>query len=134
MKGATAMDRRKFLLLGGVGAVGGALLGAPHVPGLRSIWQDGEGSLHGRLAALFHHQASARAIGRRYLQQHPLETNARHLLVGIDDRLRTAGDGELVFALQQRIRQDFVEERVVKLEGWILSVTEARLCALTELV
>jgi hypothetical protein len=133
MKGATAMDRRRFLLLGGVGAVGGALLGAPHVPWLRSILQDGEGSLHGRLAALFHHQASARAIGRTYLQQHPLETTVRHLLVGIDDRLRTAGDRELIFALQQRIRQDFVEERVVKLEGWILSVTEARLCALTAL-
>lgn len=130
------MDRRKFLLLGGVGGVGGALLGAPHLTWLRSAWQDGESSLHGRLAALFHHPASARVIGRRYLQQFPLEMNVRSLLEGIGrtDRLSTAGDRELTFALQQRIRQDFVEEKVVKLEGWILSVTEARLCALTELV
>jgi hypothetical protein len=35
--------------------------------------------------------------------------------------------------LQRRIRQDFVEEKVVKLQGWILSATEARLCALTAL-
>lgn len=130
------MDRRRFLLLGGVGGVGGALLAAPHVPWLQSVWQDGESSLHGRLAALFHHQASARAIGRTYLHQYPREMNVRSLLEGIGrtDRLSTAGDRELTFALQQRIRQDFVEERVVKLEGWILSVTEARLFALTTLV
>ena len=140
------MDRRRFLLLGGVGGVGGALLAAPHVPWLQSVWRDGEGSLHGRLAALFHHQASARTIGRSYLQQCPPESDVRCLLAGIvagpandrfsgrTDRLSTAGDRELMLALQHRIRQDFVEERVVKLEGWILSVTEARLCALTTLV
>ena len=126
------MDRRKFLLLGGVGAVGGALLGAPHVTWLRSVWRDGEGSLHGRLVALFPHQASARVIGGKYLQQHPLEKNVRHLLEGI--AVSAARDRELMLALQQRIRKDYVEERVVKLEGWILSVTEARLCALTALV
>jgi hypothetical protein len=127
------MDRRRFLLLGGVG---GALLAAPHVPWLQSVWRDGEGSLHGRLTALFHHQASARTIGRSYLQQYPPESNVRCLLEGIgrSDRLSTAGDRELMLALQHRIRQDFVEERVVNLEGWILSVTEARLCALTTLV
>jgi hypothetical protein len=143
MRRAKAMDRRKFLLLGGVG---GVLLGAPRLTWLRSVWQDGARSLHGRLAALFHHQASARVIGRRYLQQYPSESNIRDLLEGIvadpandrfsgrTDRLSTAGDRELIFALQHRIRQDFVEERVVKLQGWILSVTEARLCALTALV
>jgi hypothetical protein len=47
--------------------------------------------------------------------------------------LSTAADHELISTLQQQIRQDYVEERVVKLQGWILSVTEARLCALTAL-
>jgi hypothetical protein len=125
------MDRRTFLLLAGVGAVGGAVLGAPRVPWLKSVWRDAEGSLHGRLAVLFGHQASAQVIGTRYLQQHPRENNVQHLLEGI--AARPASDRELVSALQQQIRQDFVEERVVKLEGWILSVTEARLCALTAL-
>jgi hypothetical protein len=83
------------------------------------------------LAALFRHQASARVIGGTYLQQHPREKNVRHLLAGI--AVSPASDRELTIALQQRIRQDYVEERVVKLEGWILSVTEARLCALTAL-
>jgi hypothetical protein len=47
--------------------------------------------------------------------------------------LSTAADHELILTLQQQIRQDYIEERVVKLQGWILSVTEARLCALTAL-
>jgi hypothetical protein len=125
------MDRRTFLLLGGVGALGGALLGAPHVTRLQSVWPDGAGSLHRRLAALFRHQASARAIGRRYLQHYPRENNVGHLLEGIISR--PASNRELVVALQQQIRQDYVDERVVKLEGWILSVTEARLYALASL-
>jgi hypothetical protein len=70
-------------------------------------------------------------IGGKYLQQHPLEKNVGHLLEGI--AVSAPRDRELMLALQQRIRQDYVEERVVKLEGWILSVTEARLCALTAL-
>jgi hypothetical protein len=132
MKRATAMDRRKFLLLGGVGGVAGALLGAPHLTWLQSVWQDEERALHERLVALFHHQTSARAIGRTYLQQYRPEMNVRDLLEGIV--AGPANDRELMFALQQRIRQDFVEERVVKLQGWILSLTEVRLCALTALV
>jgi hypothetical protein len=79
------------------------------------------------------------------LQQYPPENNVRDLLTGIvagpandrfsgrSDRLSTAADHELILTLQQQIRQDYIEERVVKLQGWILSVTEARLCALTAL-
>jgi hypothetical protein len=145
MRRAKAFDRRTFLLLGGIGGVGGLLLGAPLSTRLSRVWSDWDKSLHGRLAALFHHQASARVIGRTYLQQYPRENNVRDLLAGIvagpaddrfsgrSDRLSRAADRELILTLQQRIRQDYVEERVVKLQGWILSVTEARLCALTAL-
>jgi hypothetical protein len=145
MRRAKAFDRRKFLLLGGIGGVGGVLLGARDSTWLSSVWPDGEKSLHERLAALFPHQSSARVIGRTYLQQYPPENNVRDLLTGIvagpandrfsgrSDRLSTAADHELISTLQQQILQDYVEERVVKLQGWILSVTEARLCALTAL-
>ena len=100
-------------------------------PGCNRSGGMGRDLLHGRLAALFHHQASARTIGRTYLQQHPLETNVHHLLEEIV--ASPANDRELMVVLQQRIQKDFVEERVVKLDGWILSVTEARLCAPTAL-
>jgi hypothetical protein len=40
---------------------------------------------------------------------------------------------EMSALLNDRIRQDFASEQVVKVDGWILSITEARLCALTAL-
>ena len=146
MRSANAMSRRKFLLLGG--GIGGSLLAAPGLTWLGSIWQDQEKTLHSRLITLFHHQRSARVIGRTYLQRYPQEADIRVLLKKVvadasdassnnpsdsTDRLRRAGDGELMDVLQRRIRQDFVEEKVVKLQGWILSATEARLCALRAL-
>ena len=36
--------------------------------------------------------------------------------------------------LLQQIREDFEQECTVNIEGWILSQTEAHLCALTALV
>jgi len=144
------MSRRKFLLLGG--GIGGSLLATPGLTWLGSIWQDQEKTLHSRLTTLFHHQQSARMIGRTYLQRYPQEGNIQVLLEKVvaeasgipsdssfntppssADRLRRAGDRELMDVLQRRIRQDFVEEKVVKLQGWILSATEARLCALRAL-
>lgn len=32
------------------------------------------------------------------------------------------------------IRRDFAEERTVELDGWIISITEARLCAMATFV
>ena len=150
MRSANAMSRRKFLLL--IGGVGGALLATPGLTWLASIWQDQENTLHSRLIALFHHQPSARAIGSTYLQRYPQEANIRVLLKHVvadasgnfpgsssnglsrrHDRMNKARDRELMDLLQRRIRQDFSEEKVVKLRGWILSATEARLCALAAL-
>lgn len=36
-------------------------------------------------------------------------------------------------SLQQKIKQDFEEKRITVVNGWILSVTEARQCALVSL-
>ena len=144
------MSRRKFLLLSG--GIGGSLLAAPGLTWLGSIWQDQEKTLHSRLITLFHHQRSARVIGQTYLQRYPQDADAWVLLKKLvadasgtpsdsssngpsdsADRLSRAGDRDLMDVLQRRIRQDFTEEKVIKLQGWILSATEARLCALTAL-
>jgi hypothetical protein len=135
MRNATALTRRKFLFLGG--AIGGCLLATPGLTWLASVWQKRERALRSRLIALFHNQPSARVIGSSYLQQHPQEANVSLLLKRVVpqafDPLNSAGDRELMNLLQRRIRQDFREEKVVKLRGWILSATEARLCALAAL-
>jgi hypothetical protein len=142
MSAASVLSRRGFLLL--AGSVGGAVLGLRGQLWFASVWGEQETSLHSRLIALFKHQQSARVIGNAYLRQHPEEAALSLLLKnviaatpadgfgrGFDaDRLRTADEGELREAIERRVRQDFAGDSVVKVDGWILSVTEARLCAL----
>lgn len=73
-----------------------------------------------RLSGIFNNRASARAIGRRYLSAYPQEADL-NLLVS---RLSLSDLG-----LQNQ--KDFAEGRTVVVDGWILGLTEARLCGLT---
>lgn len=65
--------------------------------------------------------AMARAIGAAYLRAYP------------DDPLADAHAAAYLARSQlaARVRDDFAAGRVVMLDRWMLSVTEARLCALT---
>ena len=56
----------------------------------------------------------ARTLGAAYLRAYP------------DDPLTTI----LADDVAARVRDDFADGRVVVLNGWMLSITEARLCAL----
>jgi hypothetical protein len=96
--------------------------------------------LRSKLTALFKHQESAQAIGRAFLEGHPQAADARILesqiaqsIAGGHMLLVTTDAPGLSKLLAERIRQDFEAEQVVKVQGWILSITEARLCALTAL-
>jgi hypothetical protein len=77
------------------------------------------------LISVFSWLPSARAIGAAYLRAHPADTAtlALQLPAGLTRR-------ELQFV----IRDDFAHERIVTVDGWMLSVTEARLCALAHLI
>jgi hypothetical protein len=75
-------------------------------------------------------------LGEGYLQQRPTEASLARLakLVGGCERgsLRHAlHRGELAMraALQDRYTSDFETKRIVCVDGWVLSVTEARLHA-----
>jgi hypothetical protein len=78
-------------------------------------------------------RASARIIGAAYLATHPDEADAAILCRAIAADLATAAprdQAELDRALANRVRADFLQRRTVKVDGWVLSRTEARLCAL----
>jgi hypothetical protein len=77
--------------------------------------------------------ASARVIGAAYLARHPAERDRSRLLKELD--LGAAGcDGARIRALvADRRREDFASGRCVEVNGWILSRTEVRLCALAAL-
>ncbi len=132
----THVSRRRLIqLMIGV-AAGLALSPSRQTSG----WRDRHDELGARLAALFSQPRSAAVIGQAYLQQYAQEADALrlHHLIARDVAqqgagLHYAGDAELRDLLQQRIWQDFADDRVVKLNGWILSVTEARLYALAAL-
>jgi hypothetical protein len=91
-----------------------------------------------KLENLLAHKQSAAIIGRAYLQTTPDEWDPEILLDLIASRC-----GERIFdseieevrdCLRRGIRTDFEEAHIVKIHGWLLSITEARLSALAALV
>ena len=71
-------------------------------------------------------QSVVHALGVAYRQSHPRENDVavlEHLL------LQSGHNPER----SDRIRREFVDRKTVTLHGWILSITEARECALFSL-
>ncbi|MCB0260194.1 MAG: hypothetical protein KDH97_11820 [Calditrichaeota bacterium] len=135
----SVIDRRKFisnlLCLGGI-----AILASPQ----RSLaWASERAGLNRPglpLTQLIRQQDSARVIGQAYLEAVPEEGNALLLSDTILGSLSLDADHAAALApetlhqrLRERVREDFRDSRTVKLDGWILSRTEARLMALIAL-
>lgn len=135
----STIDRRKFisnlLCLGGI-----AVLATPQ----RSLaWVSKHAGLSRAgfpLTQLIRQQESARVIGRAYLEAVPAEGNALQLSDTLLDSLNLSTEKAASLApeklhqrLRERVRADFRDGRTVKLNGWILSETEARLMALIAL-
>jgi hypothetical protein len=122
--------RREFLLLS---AVFGATVAAGRV------WHEPAGSAPatdaGLLVSLVRPLASARVIGAAYLAATPSEADpvrlADAILAGLEGGPRTPAATRR--RLARRIERDFGANETVTLDGWIVSRTEARLCALAHL-
>jgi hypothetical protein len=89
------------------------------------------------LYALALPQVSARAVGRAYLARFPEERApiplTRLILEGMTGSGAEAsrlGKRELQAQIAARLRADFAEGYIAKIDGWLLSRTEGRLCAL----
>jgi hypothetical protein len=84
------------------------------------------------LARLLPAPADAAVIGRTYLASAPDEGDlaklVHHFLAMAD------GTGDLRTAIGSRLRRDFDERQTVRVRGWVLSHTEARLYALSALL
>lgn len=120
-------DRRR--ILGIIAATGGAAL----VSSLPSLGR--RLLLSESLLAVLSDPAGARDIGRAYLQQVPSEANGRQLVSLIAERYPRGMAAqvhvdEVREYLSNLAREDFAHGRTVELNGWVLSRTEARLCAL----
>ena len=96
--------------------------------------------LSARLVALFHATDSARVVGLALVERSDLERSRERLVsaiagdLGADpSRIGEATEAELREMLAARVRQDFAEDAVVDLRGWVVSRTEARLYRLVAL-
>jgi hypothetical protein len=96
---------------------------------------------HGRLRAFAASDpAAARTIGEGYLKAHANEVHAGILVSAVLARLeldpeamQAMSAADLRERIDAAISDDFAADDVVALDGWVLSRTEARLCALVAL-
>lgn len=120
------MDRRQFLRSATAGLVAGASLPVALVAAADAT-SVGPGSAFARPDLLTVLGAErVRAIGAWYRRTTPTEADVGALLAALGARER-ADERALV-------RRDFADERTVLVDGWLLSITEARQCALFSLL
>ena len=122
------MKRREFLRISTVGTlavslpVSAAFAGTPsRLPVIA----------HPRLMTLIADRRCICEIGFAYRKKFPREDTRSALSSAILENLPThLADDLLQDRLDQQVRQDFASGRTVRLNGWVLSMTEARQCAL----
>lgn len=129
------VSRRRFL----EGAA--ALTVAAGLGGLRlaTLGASPSTDLVQRLASLLTHRSSAAAFGREVLRERPGEASAAVLLAGLrstvpdlDRLVREGSDDDLRAAMEAASRRDFASggDAILRVRGWVVATTEARLCAL----
>ncbi len=95
------------------------------------------GGWAGRLTAIFANPHAARELGRAVWRSLPPATTEESLIAAILEReptleaLVAAGEpAPLAAALRRAVEADFAHGRTHRVDGWVLSCTEAELCAL----
>lgn len=117
------LDRRQFLTLAAAMA---ASVAAPACGGDGDIGALGQPDLVAVLGP-----DVVRRLGRSYREHVPREGDASRLAAALRaSRPWTARIGLRAFPIADQVRADFDANRTVVVDGWLLSVTEARQCAL----
>ncbi len=96
----------------------------------------------GLLNVLVPDVAAAGRLGRSYLTAHPAELDFQRLADGVlgpfrlpapADAIDSIPESVLIARARRVVADDYVSGRVVHIDGWVLSITEARLYALAVL-
>lgn len=124
------MERRQFILV--------ALSGAAIVTIPMCFYGCSDTRYYGMLAKpillseIWDHQAIYR-IGKRYQEQYPGEAT-KEKLVELLSIAMSKDKNDIPESITSRIKEDYKTGKIVILDGWILSVTEGRQCALSSLI
>ena len=86
---------------------------------------------HPGLLTLFDDAHQVQTLGLEYRDRFQDENDARVLQAHVSDRIEFTEDQDMLQSrIEQQVRSDFAQGQTVQLQGWILSITEARQCAL----
>ncbi len=126
------MDRRHFITSATAGAL---VLGLPGAAWLTGPSADLHTLARPALLDMLGNRR-VRDLGVHYREMYPAESSVNILSAVIpgSDRQALTGAPTLHSHLKTAIRDDFAAERTILLKGWVLSVTEARQCALFSLI
>jgi len=126
--------RREFVATS-ISALAGAILPAE---GLARVLPDAGYDAKKKMLSVFNHAESMKFIGRKYIEQMPVEHDEEILM----EAILSGGSGtqfqhsmlsnqkEIKRFIRSRVKQDFISGQTVNIQGWVLAKTEARLCAL----
>tara|TARA_R110002167_G_scaffold10353_2_gene47649 strand:- start:279 stop:659 length:381 start_codon:yes stop_codon:yes gene_type:complete len=122
------MKRRKFVLLSTAGALA---IGSSYL-----YWSYSTNKFKGSPAypeslAVIMDENAIRSVGETYRQRFPREADEAKLLglLGVDLSYGNTDRSDI----KKAIIKDFENDNTVVLDGWVVSVTEARQCALFSL-
>jgi hypothetical protein len=124
------MNRKTFLVLSGMGllAVSGTLyLGIRGYKNRRNVLSRPES------LALFCEDDALVSMGKQYLELYPQEQDIS-LLISLINSSQYSQEQSLRRELQDNTRRDFEFNQTMILDGWVISRTEARQCALFTLM
>jgi hypothetical protein len=117
------MKRRDFILLATTGI---AAVAVPYYY-LSDVEYDRSLAEPQQLALIWDAETITK-IGDNYRLQVPDEKSERTLVKLLSENI--SSEGTVGKSLEQKIKKDFETGNTVMVDGWILSVTEARQCAL----
>ena len=86
-----------------------------------------------RLSDLVSDPDSAAAIGAAYLRENPALASRSRLLRQLALPQTLPNRGRLASLMERRISSDFENQRVLVLNGWLVSRSEAAICGLIAL-
>ena len=126
------MKRRDFIQLSAFTA---AAIGFPL---LHSCNQSAENEMAEPLflSRLFDEKGISDA-GKAYIKKTPLENDKNKLiqLLSDDSEILKSSDQKAIYQyLDEKVKQDFETGNTILVNGWVLSITEARQCALYSLI
>jgi hypothetical protein len=135
-----AMDRRQFLRMTAAGAVTGLSLPAAAAAAVTGLSGPGGASMARALAypslLTVLGPERVRAIGGWWRETTPNERGAESIAAAIIGTAPPKGGARADAGRETPtlVRRDFADERTVFVDGWLLSITEVRQCALFSLL